>query len=110
MPKEQKISKVYSKKKKIVAESFAKPAKAETTAAAKEDVTEKSKEAEGASKEEVKEESKKEETVTVEEAKELETTTVVEDKSDIVSEASSKPETNETAKSDEVAEKIEEKS
>ncbi|KKQ90606.1 MAG: 30S ribosomal protein S16 [Berkelbacteria bacterium GW2011_GWA2_38_9] len=112
LPKEQKISKVYSKKKKIVAESFAKPAKAETTAAAKEDVTEKSKEAEGTSKEEVKEESKKEETVTVEEPKEPETTAVVEDKSDIenISEISKKPDSDETVKVDEVVQKTEEKS
>ena len=112
LPKEQKISKVYSKKKKLTKESAAKLAKTETAAVAKEDVTEDSKEAEGEHKEEVKAESKKDENVTAEEPKESETAAVAEDKTDTenISEPPTNPDTDETAKVDEGAEITEKKS
>lgn len=70
LPKEQKISKVYSKKKKTTEESATKPAKTETTAVAKEGVKEDTKEAEDAPAENVKDESKKDENVASDQPKE----------------------------------------
>lgn len=112
LPKEQKISKVYSKKKKSTEESAKKPITTETATVAKKDDAETSKEIQGAPEEETKDKSKKDENITVDEPKESEEAAVAEENTDTekVSETSEKSDTKKTVKIDEVVEEQEEKS
>lgn len=112
LPKEQKISKVYSKKKKSTEESAAKAVKTETAAVAKEDVTVASKKEEAAPDEEVKDETKKDENVTSDQPKESEPNDLIEHKTntETVAESSEKPDTDKADKVNEVVEGQDEKS